>query len=78
MQPNSRKLAALLKHTKLMPPPVKQRREGTMGKKLMVCLEGKKVETKKKLSKKKQHFNETCLEQFEGTEKIVKYRLRLC
>lgn len=52
MQPNSRKLAALLKHTKLMPPPVKQRREGTMGKKLMVCLEGKKVETKKKLSKK--------------------------
>jgi len=44
----------------------------------MVCLEGKKVETKKKLSKKKQHFNETCLEQFEGTEKIVKYRLRLC
>ena len=52
MQPNSRKLAALLKHTKLMPPPVKQRREGTMGKKLMVCLEGKKVETKKKFSKK--------------------------
>ena len=39
----------------------------------------KKLKLKKKLSQqKKKHFNETCLEQFEGTEKIVKYRLRLC
>ena len=45
----------------------------------MVCLGWKKVETKKEIiSTKKNHFNETCLEQFEGTEKIVKYRLRLC
>ena len=62
----------------MMPSPVKQGREGTMGKKLMVCLGSKKVETKRNYLKRKKHFNETCLEQFEGTEKIVKYRLRLC
>ena len=38
----------------------------------------KKLKLKEIISTEKKHFNETCLEQFEGTEKIVKYRLRLC
>ena len=38
----------------------------------------KKGWDQKETTQKKTHFNETCLEQFEGTEKIVKYRLRLC
>jgi len=37
----------------------------------MVFLEGKKKLKLKKIISKTSHFNETCFEQFEGTEKIV-------